>query len=52
MRKITTLRRALELEQRKRFEQEAAQFFATGSSESQRERAAYQKATKRVLSRD
>jgi hypothetical protein len=48
----TLLRRALELERLERFEREAAEFFVTENSDSSRERAAYQKATKRALSRD
>jgi len=45
------LRRALELERRERLELEAAEFFSSGSSDSVREREAYQKASKVALSR-
>jgi hypothetical protein len=46
------LRRALELEQRERLEQEAAEFFTKKKDEhSTRERAAFQKASKQSLSR-
>jgi predicted CopG family antitoxin len=44
------LKRALELERRERLEQEAARFFAN-SQDDVRERAAFQKASKEVLSR-
>lgn len=47
------LRRALELERHEKLEQEAAEFFSTESgADSARERAAYRKASRRVLSRD
>ena len=47
------LRRALELEQRERLEQEAAEFFTKKKDEhSARERAAFRKASKQSLSRD
>jgi predicted CopG family antitoxin len=46
------LKRALELERRERLEREAAEFFASDDVESARERAAYQRAAKQVLSRD
>jgi hypothetical protein len=46
------LRRALEQERRERLERQAAEFFATEDAESARERAAFQKETIRVLSRD
>ncbi len=45
------LRRALELERRERLELEAAEFFSNRSSDSVREREAYQKASKVALSR-
>jgi Arc/MetJ family transcription regulator len=45
------LKRALELERRERLELEAAEFFANDSTDSVRERAAYQKASKEALSR-
>jgi hypothetical protein len=44
------LKRGLELERRERLEREAAEFFANGI-EDDRERAAYQKASKQTLSR-
>jgi predicted CopG family antitoxin len=46
------LKRALDLERRERLEQEAAEFFANDNEDSARERAAYQRAVKQVLSRD
>jgi hypothetical protein len=46
------LKRALESERRERIEREAAEFFATENAASVRERAAFRKAAKRVLSRD
>jgi hypothetical protein len=46
------LRLALDLERRQELERQAAEFFASETSESLKERAAYQKATKRSLSRD
>lgn len=45
------LKRALELEHRERLEQETAEFFANNRDDV-RERMAYQKASKEVLSRD
>jgi hypothetical protein len=45
------LRRALELERRERLEKEAAEFFANDVADA-RERSAYRKASKTVLSRD
>jgi len=44
------LKKALELERRERLEQETAEFFANDVEDS-RERAAYRKASKAVLSR-
>jgi predicted CopG family antitoxin len=44
------LKRALELERRERLEQEAAKFFANAQDDV-REKAAFQKASKEVLSR-
>ena len=46
------LRRALDLERREQLEQQAADFFADESDESVKERTAYQKATRKSLSRD
>jgi hypothetical protein len=46
------LKRALESERRERIEREAAEFFAAENGASARERAAFRKAAKRVLSRD
>ena len=46
------LRRALDLERREQLEREAVDFFANESSNSLGERAAYQKATRKALSRD
>jgi hypothetical protein len=46
------LRRALDLEQRERLEQEAAEFFTKQDAYSTRERAAFRKASKQSLSRD
>jgi hypothetical protein len=46
------LRRALVLERREDLEREAAEFFAEDSETSIREREAYQKASKKSLSRD
>jgi hypothetical protein len=46
------LRRALDLERREQLERQAADFFGSESSDSLRERAAYQKATRKTLSRD
>jgi hypothetical protein len=45
------LKRALELERRERLELEAAEFFANDSSDSARERGAYQNASREALSR-
>ncbi len=45
------LRRGLELERRERLELEAAEFFSNDKADSVRERDAYQKASKRALSR-
>jgi hypothetical protein len=44
------LKKALELERRERLEQETAEFFAN-DAEDARERAAYRKASRAVLSR-
>ena len=46
------LKRALDLERREQLEQEAAEFFLNENSDSVKERAAYQKATRKSLSRD
>lgn len=46
------LRKALDLERREQLERQAADFFGNESSDSLRERAAYQKATTKTLSRD
>jgi hypothetical protein len=45
------LTKALELERRDALEQEAAEFFSKDTEDSMHERAAYQKASKRSLSR-
>jgi len=45
------LKRALDLERRERLEQEAEAFFGEEVEASTRERAAFQKASKRALSR-
>lgn len=46
------LRRALDLERREALERQAAEFFANGSAKDVEERAAFQTASKRSLSRD
>lgn len=46
------LRRALDLERREQLEQQAAEFFAHENNDSFRERVAFQKATRKSLSRD
>jgi len=46
------LRRALDLERRDKLEQEAAEFFTHEADESLKERTAFQKATRKSLSRD
>jgi len=46
------LKRALELEKRERLEQEAAEFFGRNAEHPDNERAAFQKASKRAISRD
>jgi hypothetical protein len=46
------LRRGLELEKRVRLEQEAAEFFGSAGGKFDRERAAFQRASKKVLSQD
>jgi len=45
------LKRALDLERRERLAQEAEEFFTNDDAKSAGERAAYQKAAKRTLSR-
>ena len=46
------LKRALELEKRERLEQEAAEFFGNHTADSDVERTAFQKASKKAISRD
>ncbi len=46
------LRRGLELEKRVHLEQEAAEFFDSAAGKFDDERAAFQKASKKALSRD
>lgn len=48
----TLLRKALELERRERFEEEAAEFFKNTSDHVDSERTAFLKASKKTLSRD
>jgi hypothetical protein len=46
------LRRGLELERKERLEQEAKEFFASQNDNSADERSAFQKASRRTLTRD
>jgi hypothetical protein len=46
------LRRTLDVERREQLEREATDFFASKTSRSLKERAAYQKATRESLHRD
>ncbi|HUJ96198.1 MAG TPA: hypothetical protein VLW84_13080 [Terriglobales bacterium] len=46
------LKRALDIERQEELERQAAEFFRTETRESRQERAAYQKASKRAISRD